>query len=209
MDFSEKTFIMARYDMMRKKTILLLRHGETGYSGRYIGSSDVPLTREGRIQIEKLRARLTKDMYSKVVASPRQRCRTTCELLCADMDVCYDPRLQEIDFGRWEGKNFQEIQESDPELVERWANWSETFCFPEGESIHSFLGRVHSFAADITKYSEENILVVSHGGVSRHLLCKFLGLSAEKYLLFPLQKGKYATVEVYGKRGVLTGFNLP
>jgi broad specificity phosphatase PhoE len=52
------------------------------------------------------------------------------------------------------------------------------------------------------------MLLVTHGGVIRHLLCLMLGLPMVKYLVFDVQPGCFCSLQVYSDGSVLTGFNL-
>jgi broad specificity phosphatase PhoE len=180
----------------------------TGYSGRYVGARDVPLSPEGCRQIAGLRSVLPEQKIKKIVASPMLRCRQSNEILFPDHVVFYDEDLCEIDFGKWEGLTFQEIVTEDSELVDEWAEWSPEFCFPEGECIGHFVDRVYSTGARIAAFSEENVMVIAHGGVIRTLLCYFLKLDPSDYLLFQVKKGRFATLELYSEGAVLTGLNL-
>ena len=192
--------------MSRKLT--LLRHGNTGFSGQYIGAKDVPLSPDGCQQVASLKQVLPDQQIDEILSSPMLRCRESVEILFADHPVNYDDDLREIDFGRWEGLSFQEITKNDPELVDKWAVWSPDFCFPEGECIAHFLKRVHRAGSRIKESSNENIILIAHGGVIRALLCYLLNLNPENYLLFQVKKGKYATLDLFSEGAVLTGFNL-
>ena len=194
--------------MNEKKQLILLRHGKTDYPNRYIGSRDVPLSPQGSVQIKALKDAVRGRKIDRIVASPMLRCKQTCELLFTDNNIVYEDDLREIDFGRWEGMTFQEIAENDPALVDQWANWSLDFCFPEGESIDHFVKRVAKAGQLLAGLKEENVMIVCHGGVIRALLCYYLGLGPENYLLFQVEKGHFSTMDLYGERGVLTGLNL-
>jgi len=180
----------------------------TGYSGRYVGARDVPLSPEGCRQIESLRSILLDQKVDKCVSSPMLRCRQSSEILFPGHKISYDEDLYEIDFGRWEGLTFQEIAKEDPALVDKWADWSLEFCFPEGECIGHFVERVHNAGTRIAAFSEENVMLIAHGGVIRALLCFFLKLDPSDYLLFHVKKGRFATLELYSEGAVLTGLNL-
>ncbi len=191
-----------------KKKLSLLRHGRTGYSGRYVGSLDVGLSPEGIMQIENLRPYFQKNIPAVCVSSPMQRCVESHEILFSKSHVEHDDDLREIHFGEWEGLSFQEIVSDYPSLVEQWAEWSLDFCFPGGERIGDFLNRVHRAAGRIVARSEEDILLVAHGGVIRALLCHFLQLDPSEYLLFQVQKARIAKMELFDQGAVLTGLNL-
>lgn len=194
--------------MSHRKTLFLLRHGKTGFPGCYIGSRNVPLAPEGVFQIEALQKTLETQTFDKIFASPMLRCQQTCEILFPSNTVTYNDNLREIDFGRWEGLDFQQISKQDPEIVNKWATDSLEFTFPEGESVSSFVERVQRMGTELSQVQGEKILVVCHGGVIRGLLCHFLGIDPLNYLLFQVKKGTYSTLDLFGAQGVLTGLNL-
>ena len=189
------------------KQLILLRHGRTGLSGRYVGSSDVGLVEEGREQIIRVRSSLVDLGISEVMCSPMLRCRQSNDLLDLGVEVVIDNNLREIDFGGWEKKTFAEIVSEAPGLVDEWAARPAEFAFPNGDSIAEFTARVKAVQRTIVQSSHNKILVISHGGVIRLLICLFLSLHADNYLLFKVAKGKFATLELFDKGGVLTGLN--
>jgi len=191
-----------------KNTIFMLRHGRTGFPGRYIGARDVPLSSEGISQIERLQKSLCHEDFDAVYASPLYRCRQSCKILFPDTVIEYSDALREIDFGRWEGLSFEEINEQDPDRVQQWAEDPLHFTFPEGESVASFTTRIEAIARRLSKKSQKKVLLVCHGGIIRGLLCTFLGIDYKNALLFQVKKGRYTTIEMFGERGVLSGFNL-
>jgi broad specificity phosphatase PhoE len=188
--------------------LILLRHGRTGLSGRYVGSSDVPLSEEGQAQILALRPGLGAMKIDTLLASPMLRCTQSVDLLGLRLPVQLDPDLREIDFGRWEGKTFAEIEAQDPELVRHWASGTDDFCFPGGEATARFTSRMAAVRNRLLAVDAKTLLLVTHGGVIRSLICGLLGLPQRNYLLFQVAKGHYSTMELYDGGGVLTGFNL-
>ena len=189
------------------KKLVLLRHGNTGYPGRYIGAKDVPLSPDGFNQIGGLKSVFQKHHFDAIYSSPMLRCRQSAEILFAGQSILFDDDLKEIDFGRWEGLQFDEIVEDDPELVKEWADWNSHFCFPEGERTGHFIKRVHRMGARIKETPDDTILLITHGGVIRVLICLFLNLNPEDYLMFKVQKGKYTTLEMFDNSAVLSGLN--
>ncbi len=189
------------------KRIFLLRHGRTGFSRKYIGSSDVPLSKEGEEQIVDLKKKPFFPHVESTLCSPLLRCRRSYELLNLDTQVQFDDNLREVDFGRWEKMDFDEIASQDPDLVDQWAASPESFTFPEGESLVHFVTRVKKVHRDISQRDCDNLLVISHGGVIRLLLCLLLSIPLEKYLLFHVEKGALSTVELYDEGAVLKELN--
>jgi alpha-ribazole phosphatase len=188
--------------------LFLLRHGKTDLSGRFAGSTDVSLNSMGSAQIQSLRTVLAKEKFDRIFCSPMARCRETAKLLDLDDEISIAEDLREIDFGLWEGKSFAEIEKSDPERLLQWIADPNGFCFPEGECCTAFLERVRQFRMILQDLDSEKILVISHGGVIRHLICSFLGLSFDNYLLFKINEGEFSILDCYSEGGILAGLNI-
>lgn len=193
---------------MDTKEIFLLRHGDTGLTGRYVGASDVDISIEGREQVSLLSMELKEHNFDQVFLSPMKRCRQTFDVLGLSCDVQVSDNLKEIDFGLWELKSFSEILKTDKDLIDNWVNSPATFSFPGGESIKRFRSRVATFSHEILKNENEKVLVISHGGVIRLLICIWLKISTDNYLLFDIKPGAYSKINLHTEGGVLTGLNL-
>ena len=197
----------------KAKKLLLARHCETGpdYFGRFVGSSDIGLGPMAPEQAERLAGVIEGYNPEAVYCSPLKRARKTLEMVNDHYELpgaWEDDRLREIDFGRWEGLSFAEIAMRDTELVNRWAVWSPDFAFPEGEAVSDFLVRTQNMADRMAALDEETILVIAHGGVVRAMLCHYLRLPPEHYLLFDVKPARLVAVDVFREGGVLSGFNL-
>ncbi len=190
-----------------KKKIFLLRHGKTDFNGLYIGSSDVALGEDGTKQVILTRKILQQKNIQRVFCSPMKRCRDTFSPLQLGVTCTYSDNLREINFGRWEKRSFQEIKAIDKKIIENWVKEGEEFCFPEGEQISIFNDRIKKISQEIIQTSEEEVLIVAHGGSIRQLLCIFLQIPSEKKMIFGIDPGSFCTVELYGNIGRLTGLN--
>jgi len=142
--------------------------------------------------------------YDRCYASPLLRCRQTLEALSPTVAVQFDDDLREIDFGRWENRTFDEAAADDPALTEQWAAFDPELTFPGGENLGRFLLRVQSAADRLTADEADTVLVVSHGGVIRMMLCYLLGCDPRQYLAFGIGYGALTVVDVFERRGVLT-----
>ena len=62
--------------------VFAIRHGETAWSlsGQHTGTTDIPLTDNGRRLAEQIRPVLAREAFTLVLFSPMQRARETCEL---------------------------------------------------------------------------------------------------------------------------------
>src|SRR3982750_4763854 len=77
--------------------VYLARHGETAWtvSGQHTGLTDIPLTERGEQNARRLSERLQGLSFAKVLTSPLQRVRRTCELAGFGRLAEIDPDLTE------------------------------------------------------------------------------------------------------------------
>jgi broad specificity phosphatase PhoE len=144
--------------------------------GRCYGSLDVRLSEHGLAQAEDLVGRLT-ELYDVVCSSPRLRAVETAEPLAAarGVPVQVDERLREIDFGAFEGRTYDEIERTEPDLFRTWMERPTEVRFPGGESYCDVRERALAAYAEI-RASHECAVVVAHGGVIRAGLAAWLGM---------------------------------
>jgi alpha-ribazole phosphatase len=166
--------------------LILVRHGETLWAkeNRYQGHKDVELSEEGRKQVKLLARRLAKEKITAIYSSDLQRASETAKAIAKlhHREVKETPLLREISFGDWEGLKFEEIEARDEELVKKWKNDLANFRPPQGESLPELKARAEKFLQEILKiHKEENIIVVSHGGFIRIILCSLLNLDFSKF----------------------------
>jgi broad specificity phosphatase PhoE len=162
----------------------------------------------GKEQVRHTGRLLQKNNITQILCSPMLRCRQTLEQLDITTDCRFNELLKEIDFGRWEGKTFAEILQSDQKLVDSWVTDPANFTFPDGESHSAFRNRIVSIKSQLEKIVEDNILVITHGGIIRNLLCLLLDIDFDKYLVFDVQPGCFCSIHLHSQGGVLTGFNI-
>lgn len=163
--------------------VVLARHGETSWNveGRHQGQTfDIPLSAAGRVQAQALAERFRGQPVDRAVASSLLRALQTAEIALgerASLLAC-DPRFMEISHGEWEGRLASEIRETYPELQRAWRERPETVRFPGGESLQDVQDRAWpAFLQACQGLGEdETLLLVSHDGVNRVLLCRILGL---------------------------------
>jgi len=149
--------------------LLLVRHGETDWNrdGRWQGHSDTHLNDVGREQAARLAAEL--DGIDVVYSSDLARARETADILAArlELNVRIDPRLRERSFGAWEGKTAPEIETAFAAAHARWLAGDGPGA-DDAEPFADFAARVHSFLAEtLTRYPDETVLIVGHGGSIR------------------------------------------
>ena len=151
----------------------LIRHGMTegNKTGRYIGKTDEPLSPEGR---ESLREK-SYPVLGIVFISPLKRCRETAEILFPGVEAVVVEKLAECDFGRFENKNYLELDGD--EEYQAWIDSNETLPFPGGESQEQFKKRVlegfREVLSECAAAGVRNAALVVHGGTIMTIMEKY------------------------------------
>lgn len=177
--------------------ILLVRHTEVEEKSqrRFIGRSDVNLSPLG-LESAQIMARKLSVTFSpkKLFCSPMKRCRQLAGHLSefSGLKANIDPRVQEFDFGRWEGLSFEEVYESDPD--------ADILFPPGGERLELFRERIFSFWKEEVLTFKEDLIVVTHGGTIKVLLTVLQNMPAENFWDIHLGYGAVNEVEV-GENG--------
>lgn len=203
-------FCICRNKSVAKK-LVMIRHGalDIQYRGVFIGKTDVGLSAAGRKQATALAGLIRSLNAAHFIVSPLQRALETAQpaLAAGEQSFDVDSGLREIDFGSWEGKTFAEISMANPSDVQRWNNFDNDFIFPCGEAISSFIERVRELAQRIAADPAETVVVITHGGIIRFLICYYLGLEFRYYLLFDVQPASLSVMTLYEGKGILNRLN--
>ena len=170
------------------KIVLLVRHAKTdfnilGVQGRFCGSSNPKLNDQGVTQAERTGDALVHEGIKTIMASPLQRARATAEIIGhrLGINVVVDERLQEIDYGSWEGLTKEEIQKKFPAEWEAFSNDPIHSIPPGGEAPSEVLGRMKNL---IYALDDDVTLLVGHKTAFRLLLCEITGRPLEEYRSF-------------------------
>lgn len=155
----------------RKTDIVLMRHGETPWSGpgKFAGLTDLPLTENGERTTAAARGKLSGFSFDKVFASPLQRAVRSAELL-GFSDIRTDGRLIERDYGDYEGLTTAEIRARAP----GWNAWADPI--PNGEPLDAMTARVDDFIAEVRASGDRIWLAVAHAHFARLFAARWLGL---------------------------------
>lgn len=160
------------------------RHGQTGWNldDRICGVTDVFLTYNGLEQAKNLAKEIK--MFGDIdviICSPLQRAKQTAQIVSDKIGVPFvtDERLTEWDYGKYEGMERQ---------ADGFAkNKTEFGCKmgKTGESLLELAHRVYSLLDEIIRdYENENVLLVSHGGVCRVIETYFHDMTNDEFLNF-------------------------
>jgi broad specificity phosphatase PhoE len=175
---------------MPSQQIYLIRHGETEWSlsGQHTGTTDIPLTENGRKVARLLEPVLAKETFALVLTSPLERARETCELAGLGARGEIDSDLMEWNYGQYEGLTPKQIRAQAPE----WMLFNEG-C-PGGESPEQIGARVDRVIARV-RAVEGHVALFAHGHIFRVFAARWLGLPATAGCHFLLDT---ATLNILG-----------
>lgn len=149
----------------------LMRHGEPVGGRKYRGQIDDPLSEKGWTQMHA--AVGGQVPWTHIVSSPLLRCRNFSEAMAKrhSLPLAFDPRLQEVGFGVWEGKTAAEIELEAPGTLARFKADPVHARPPGAEPLAGFQARVAAgLDAIVAQQQDQHVLVVGHAGVVRMAL---------------------------------------
>jgi broad specificity phosphatase PhoE len=168
-------------------SLVLVRHGHVeGISPpSFRGRTDLPLTPTGTRQAAMTRDRLAGRITpAAVYASPLSRCMSTARIIGephARAPVVL-PGFNDIDYGEWQGRSYEEVARSDPAGFAAWRRTPHLAEIPGGESLFGVARRVaDTVRMLLARHQGETVVLVGHDSVNRVLLLLALDLSLSHY----------------------------
>jgi phosphoserine phosphatase len=168
--------------------ILLTRHGhvEGIHPERFRGREPLDLTARGRAEAAAVARRIADGGWrpSKIYTSPMERCVETGAAIAKACgiaaEVCDD--LNDIDYGAWQFKTFEEAKKDNPSLFAAWFATPDLVRFPNGESLQDLAARsANALRFVLARHHRDTIVLVGHDSVNRALLLQFLDLPLSAY----------------------------
>jgi probable phosphoglycerate mutase len=189
---------------MPSQQIYLMRHGETAWSvsGQHTGTTDIPLTENGRRVARLLQPVLTKETFALVLTSPLQRARETCALAGLGACAAIDRDLMEWDYGEYEGLTPQQIHAKNP----GWMIFTDG-C-PGGERPEQVEARIDRVIARV-RAVDGHVALFAHGHVLRALAARWLGLRAADGCHFLLDTATLNILSDYRGTPAVKRWNAP
>jgi len=175
--------------------LILIRHGVTNANTAriYQGTDDLGLSDLGIQQIMALEELLKAIKPSLIVSSNLCRALDSVKHLPFSSTIprYADSRLNEYNYGRWQGLTANEVEIMFPEDISAWRLMSQDKPIPDGESISSLLGRITSVLVDLWERARrgETVVVVAHDIVIRAIITMSLRLGQRQIWGFPISNG--------------------
>ncbi|MCI9391519.1 MAG: histidine phosphatase family protein [Oscillospiraceae bacterium] len=148
--------------------IYLLRHGATLWNPerRYQGLTDLPLSQRGRSVL-----RPAEFSPKRVYVSPLCRAVQTAAILFPGAEQIPVPGLCEMDFGAFEGRTANEM-EQDPDYL-AWVEGGCTGRCPGGEGWAEFSERTSAAFDQLMENAPDPLVIVAHGGTQMAVLERY------------------------------------
>lgn len=198
-------------DLKNKKgLIIFVRHGQTEWNvlKKMQGREDIPLNSQGLHEAEltangiKTACHRTGLVFDRVVSSPLLRASVTAQTIAAAIGcnkIYCDERITERDFGVLSGTPFDTNSKYIMRDVEE---------VPSLEPVSALISRVCDFIKANASF-DENILVVTHGAVTR-IFADHAKKAKGYEITAPFLLNCHLVVYTYdGDTPVLQGYNIP
>ncbi|MCE0496303.1 histidine phosphatase family protein [Vibrio salinus] len=170
---------------MRKINVWLLRHGKTEGAAALNGQFDakVPVTTQQEIH-QKLHA--AEVSFSTIISSPLSRCLSLGKLI-SDSEhktLRVHPDLGEMNFGVYDGVPFDRIPQDEWGTLDRFWQDPQANPLPEAETLEHFYHRISVTWEGVISGLDQDLLIITHGGVIRMILANVLGFPWNNASLF-------------------------
>jgi len=192
--------------------VILVRHGQTLWNleMKYQGHCDVALTQKGVQQAMLAADRLASEDICAVYASDLSRAFKTAECIAEkhNLPVTAIPGLREINFGEWEGLTFDKITSQWTEEMSKLFTHPDEIVIPGGETFREVKERAtQALAKLVAEHPDQTIVVVSHGGTIRTVLCAVLNIHLNHLWNIKQDNTAINMLEYYDERVVVALVN--
>lgn len=205
--------------------LILVRHPATKWDGkrRYLGRTDIALSQKGERQAEIISDYLRNENISAIYSSSLRRAYQTAsiiakrqflkpignfkgggeaqdKLISNGAKVKRDERLNEIDFGEWEGMTFDQIRKRYPKLAQEYLANPLNTQIPGAESLLKFRNRINKALEKILAREKGAVVIVSHAGVNKIIICNLLKLPLSYFWQIKQDIGAINIIEIHPVR---------
>src|SRR6266702_4309878 len=171
----------------RMTKILLARHGhvEGIKPERFRGREDLALTQRGRAEAAAAAERIASAWHpSQIYTSPMRRCVATSTAISqtCGLEVRVLNELNDIDYGAWQFRSYEEVQGAHPALYAAWFATPHLVRFPNGESLQDLVARsADALRLVLNRHAEDTVVLVSHTSLNRALLVQLIDQPLSAY----------------------------
>ncbi len=144
--------------------LLLIRTGATEYEcqGRVQGTLDIPLSEDGRLQMEQVAEALRDTSIDICFTGPCRATQQSSEILAKALKLKIKTMedLRNLDYGLWQGMLISDVKSKQPKVYRQWQEHPETVCPPDGESLQNVRDRLRRGLGKIAKKRKSGVSAV-------------------------------------------------
>ncbi|HTH93395.1 MAG TPA: class I tRNA ligase family protein [Candidatus Paceibacterota bacterium] len=182
-------------------TYFVMRHGQTEHNIKGLwnfGDRTDPLTEEGQKQVSEGAKMLKDKNIDVIIASPFKRALETATIVATELGLNQETIISDERIGEWNaGKEFDDKPLDDYFEVRNAHEDRYGFKTADGESYVDIIKRAGQFIYDIEqKYQGKNVLIISHGAVTRAIELISNGISMKTLFEKTRQYKNFANGEV-------------
>ena len=188
-----------------KNTIILIRHGESDFNveGIIQGNTDFSrLTKRGIKQAEIIGKWINELEINYVYSSPLIRALNSAEIIANECgknlkEIIIDKRLEEIDFGIWQGQKREIIKEKNQDLYHFWRKRPFDFNLDQKYPVRDMYDRVNSFLNEyVLLDSKKGIkVIIGHKGTISAILVLLLKLPKSHHHFLQIDRGSVTVLQ--------------
>jgi probable phosphoglycerate mutase len=184
---------------MRK--LYITRHGETDFNvqNRYAGKMDILLNERGKAQAYNASEQMAELPIDVIISSTQKRALETAYIINEKLNkpLFVSELLIERDLGIFEGLTRDEVSKRYPELWESKALHELDCTEHKGESVLQVVSRAEAALQEVKEsYKDKNVLLVTHGYISRMMNKVLKDLSHEEANEFLLSNCEIAEYDI-------------
>ena len=179
---------------MKTTRLWWVRHGPT-HQKAFTGWRDVPADLS---ETDKL-ARLHDYLPSKcaLVSSDLLRARTTADAIEAGRHrLPHDPALRELNFGVWDGLEFEAVSQMHPELSRAYWETPGDIKPPEGESWNDLHARLSPKVQALHNSPHDDVVILAHMGVIMSQIEKALDVTPYKAMSHKIEPLSVTRIDI-------------
>jgi len=174
--------------------VYLVRHTEVAVGKEYCyGISDVDLAQGFESQLRDVKNKLASTNFSTAYTSPLKRCKLLADVLVKS--AVEEQALLEMSLGEWELHKWSEIDQA---ILDEWMKDFVNMAPPGADNFLDFSMKSVMFFDEMAKkiQSDSKVLLVTHSGVIRSIVCHVLNLPLSNAFHFEIDYGSVTRIDV-------------
>jgi probable phosphomutase (TIGR03848 family) len=180
-------------------TFFFVRHGVTAHTGHKLSGwlPGIPLSEEGRTQVEGLADKLQGVPFKAIYSSPIDRTMETALAIAKrhKLEVEVTSAIGEVQYGRWTNRSFKTVMRT--KMWSTLQRFPSAASFPEGETLRAVQARAVDEVERLkVKHPKRIVCCVSHADVIKLIAAHYLGMHIDLFQRISIAPASITVVAV-------------